>query len=93
MYALAHQRGERIINEAMPGQPPHAPETLAHDVDAEMPAFFGTCMACVQMAVVIDPELFWVQGSLQTILYLRSGDRHVCLATASLGSGNTCLLM
>jgi hypothetical protein len=47
----------------------------------------------VQMAVVIDPELFWVQGSSQTILYLRSGDRHVCLATASLGSGNTCLLM
>ena len=93
VYALAHQLGKRIINEAVSSQSRHAAETSAHHLNTEVPPLFGTRMACVQMAVVLHEQLSWLQRLLQAILDERRSDGHDGLTAVSCASGNTCLLM
>jgi hypothetical protein len=47
---------ERIINEAMAGDPAQAFEASTDDADREVPAFTRAGMACMQVAVVLDLE-------------------------------------
>lgn len=74
--ATSHQRLERIINEAMPGDAGQAFEAPAHHDDAEVPAFARAGMAGVQVAVVLNLEAFRLQDCGQRCLDLACGDAH-----------------
>lgn len=62
MYIGMHERAKRIINHAMTADPAVAGELVRHDFDVEVPfALTCACMTNMQMALVLNKQLSWIE--------------------------------
>jgi len=85
---LPRQRAEGIINEPMAGQARQPGEAGAVDLHAEMPAFAGSRMAGMLVAVVVDHQVIGSQHLAQARCELIGGHggRHRRVSPLSTGA-------